>query len=170
MAGEEDINSPAYNIINQVTAFLPENESVYRENEQMKWCKVGAAAKVSIPDSRAIFDAYRLTKSIALLDKMLLAMELRIGSDSVFSQELKHCSNDDKVWTRASLEGLFNNDLDTNNSIYTWQNTEHWAVVKEAIIKDKDEINRAAAEFGVQPRLLVSVVIVEQLRLYYTQR
>ena len=136
----------------------------------MKWCKVGAAAKVSIPDSRAIFDAYRLTKSIALLDKMLLAMELRIGSDSVFSQELKHCSNDDKVWTRASLEGLFNNDLDTNNSIYTWQNTEHWAVVKEAIIKDKDEINRAAAEFGVQPRLLVSVVIVEQLRLYYTQR
>ncbi len=51
-----------------------------------------------------------------------------------------------------------------------WTQGEEWMVLKTAIAKDTPTINRAATVVGISPRLIVSVLIVEQLRLFYSER
>ncbi len=47
---------------------------------------------------------------------------------------------------------------------------EEWNVLKEAILRDKEVINRASKDSGVSSRLIVSALIVEQLRLFHSDR
>ncbi len=51
-----------------------------------------------------------------------------------------------------------------------WQNTEEWQVLSAAITKDAPVIDQAATASGITPRLLVANLIVEQLRLFFTER
>ena len=51
-----------------------------------------------------------------------------------------------------------------------WQNTEEWQVLSAAATTDAPAINRAAAVAGITPRLLVEDLVVEQLRLFFTER
>jgi hypothetical protein len=51
-----------------------------------------------------------------------------------------------------------------------WSQDEEWQVLKEAILKDTDSINAAAQKADMKPRMIVAVLIVEQLRLFHTDR
>lgn len=51
-----------------------------------------------------------------------------------------------------------------------WQSSEEWLALKEAILKDKEIINKTALEIGIPSRLIVSILIVEQLRLFNSER
>lgn len=175
VAGEEDSNSYAYNLIAktepvviQPLAVLPKNNSIYGDNENLNWCRLGAAVEVSPYDAKGMLVAYQFTKSANLLNRMLLALELRKGENSDFSKSLAACDNEVNKWNETSITKALVNV--TGSSAYTWQSSEYWQVIKESILKDQANINEAARRAGVQPRLLVSVAIVEQLRLYYTQR
>ncbi len=52
----------------------------------------------------------------------------------------------------------------------TWSKGEEWQVFTTAVHKDKESLQRAGNETGISPRLLVSLLAVEQLRLFYTNR
>ena len=51
-----------------------------------------------------------------------------------------------------------------------WANTPEWAVLKDAITKDTPVINHASEIAGISPRLIVATLIVEQLRLFNSDR
>jgi hypothetical protein len=51
-----------------------------------------------------------------------------------------------------------------------WQDTQEWDVLSSAITKDAPVINQAASASGVPARLIVSALVVEQLRLFFTER
>lgn len=51
-----------------------------------------------------------------------------------------------------------------------WAKSEEWSALKTAILRDKEAIYRASAIMDVRPRLLVSLLIVEQLRLFHDNR
>ena len=57
-----------------------------------------------------------------------------------------------------------------NGGNYYWASLPEWRTIKEAVVKDKDLIYRASATAGVNPRILVTQLAVEQLRLFYTER
>ena len=52
----------------------------------------------------------------------------------------------------------------------SWLAQEEWAVIKEAIIRDRESIYKASALLDVNPRLIVSIIMVEQLRLFTDDR
>ncbi len=56
------------------------------------------------------------------------------------------------------------------SSTQAWVNTEEWRVLKQAILKDKGAIHKAATTAHVSPRLLVAPLVVEQLRLFHSER
>jgi hypothetical protein len=56
------------------------------------------------------------------------------------------------------------------NQTPEWINSEEWTVLKAAIVKDKDMINMASRDSGVPSRVIVAVLIVEQLRLFNSER
>lgn len=61
-------------------------------------------------------------------------------------------------------------DKTTGKEVYYWQTLPEWQTIKAAVIKDQAVINRASLTSGVSPRLVVTGLVVEQLRLFYTER
>jgi len=64
-----------------------------------------------------------------------------------------------------SGNGLFN-----TGSIYEWMNISEWRDFKLAVAKDRALIDSAANLAGVEPRLIVSVLVGEQIRLFNSNR
>jgi hypothetical protein len=52
----------------------------------------------------------------------------------------------------------------------SWSNTEEWKILKEAIKKDTDVINKVSIETGVSSRKIVAILVVEQMRLFTSER
>jgi len=77
-----------------------------------------------------------------------------------------------------SNDRFFTGHTTTQNSgwvptgIFTtsWNNTPEWNSLKEAIQKDQPIINQVSKETGINSRLIVSMLIVEQLRLFNDDR
>ena len=57
-----------------------------------------------------------------------------------------------------------------NGTSPIWAKSSEWSVIREAVLRDKDDINKASNLVGINPRLIISALIVEQLRLFYTNR
>jgi hypothetical protein len=51
-----------------------------------------------------------------------------------------------------------------------WATLPEWSTIEQAVVKDKSLIYQAAATAGVTPRIIVTQLAVEQLRLFYTER
>lgn len=79
-------------------------------------------------------------------------------------------------WTKSSgivdtQHDYFKNKLtDPRTTTEIWAQGEEWNVLKQAIIKDRESINQAAERTGTKPRLIVATLIVEQLRLFHSNR
>ena len=76
-------------------------------------------------------------------------------------------------WTKTTgmvdrQHDYFNSQSSTVDT--SWAQGEEWKVLKEAIIKDKIVIKKAATVAIIDPRLIVATLIVEQLRLFNDNR
>jgi hypothetical protein len=70
-----------------------------------------------------------------------------------------------------SAQAIFNYNCQSLGKIsYAWMAPPDWPVLKEAIIKDQSQITRVSDETGVSARLLVSMLVGEQLRLFTSDR
>ncbi len=74
-------------------------------------------------------------------------------------------------WTRTkgvvdTQHDYFQDRIDESS----WSKSEEWLILKEAIRKDADVINRVALETGIPARMIVTPLVVEQLRLFYSER
>lgn len=57
-----------------------------------------------------------------------------------------------------------------DNKNYTWLNTEEYISLKESLKKEQVVLGRVQKETMIKPRLLVSILFVEQMRLYNSNR
>lgn len=58
----------------------------------------------------------------------------------------------------------------TLDSVCEWNKTPEWNVIREGLTKDADIINRVSKETGVAPRMIVAVVVPEQIRFFTANR
>lgn len=66
---------------------------------------------------------------------------------------------------------FFKNQNHTKNkTIEAWQTSEEWLILKDAIKKDKETIDRVSTETGIPSRIIVTPLVVEQLRLFNSER
>jgi hypothetical protein len=65
-------------------------------------------------------------------------------------------------------DSSFLQGTDSNES--NWIRSEEWTVLKQAINKDAEAINKAARDASIDPRLIVSILVPEQLRLFHSER
>lgn len=57
-----------------------------------------------------------------------------------------------------------------SKSVFEWMNIPEWQDFKLAVAKDKPLIDSVATVTGVEPRLIVSVLVGEQIRLFNSSR
>ncbi len=53
---------------------------------------------------------------------------------------------------------------------FVWINTEEYLSLKETLKKEKNTLNRTEGETGIKSRLVLSILFVEQMRLFYSDR
>lgn len=171
VAGNVDENNVFYNNAPTVVVenFLPLSDDLVNIQKKEIACKLLVISDYADYNSQIILSAYKSSGSYNLAQKMILAVMLRLDDKEEILSRLNLCKKED---TDLDYEKLLATRLLNikHENIFTWQKEEHWQVIREAVLKDEDVLKRVGTELKIQPRLILSVAIVEQLRLYYTQR
>ncbi|OQB06320.1 MAG: hypothetical protein BWY19_00311 [bacterium ADurb.Bin212] len=172
--GSKDINNTKYeNFALSDTYDLEEEVDSYEKEvaEKKMLCAIDVVSNYGTKNAKNILDAYNKYKDQLLIKKMLFAVEVRLGNSDYYNQ-IRNCQNS-TVYNQYSISYLkikLSKQEGGASSVFPWSNSEEWEVVKSAILKDKDQILSAGNDAGVDPRIILSVCLVEQFRLYNTQR
>lgn len=133
--------------------------SIYQNN-----CRLLVLSRLSPGLGRSLLNAYMSSNSEKVLAKSLLAAEVFLNDNQNYKKGVELC-----VKSLVQLKGL-NVSNDSVNSPYGWINSGEWPILREAIIKDQAQIKKVSEQTGVSERLLVTMLVGEQLRLYNSER
>jgi hypothetical protein len=147
-----------------------ENLSKTKEIRQKNLCSIDAIGKVAPINAWNILDAYNKTGSDIIASKMIFAAAVRLR-EALRAGEVDACEKNYAKTEISDYEKLQQKYKDkSGQNIFPWMNDQEWKTIEAAIIKDKDKINQAAAVANIEPRLIVASAIVEQVRLFHSQR
>lgn len=101
---------------------------------------------------------------------MIFAVKTHLKNPDVVEQSIKECVNTYQSGS-ISEEGLKQEATRTaGKNIFIWPDSPEWPTLVSGVTKDQSFIHQAAEIAHVDPRFIVSCLVVEQLRLYYSQR
>ncbi len=123
--------------------------------------KLMVLSKYFPENAKAIVEALQKTGDFALANKMIEAVNIKT-LDS-FDLETKFKKN------KAVFDEYDNYFYNPNNA-FDWASLDEWKVLKEAIKKDKHLIDSVGKLLGMEPRLIATVLIGEQIRLFKSDR
>lgn len=110
-------------------------------------------------NAKYIFDAYIVSKNETETMRMIDAAEIYLKNNSDYQKEIASLSKED-ISPSSAQKG----------SVFEWMNIAEWQVFKEAVAKDKKLIDSVGELTGVEPRLIVSCLVGEQIRLFNSSR
>jgi hypothetical protein len=156
-------NATSLNDLDSQIKQLSEKKEIKAKN----YCLIDLIGQYSPQTASKIIEIYQQTDADALAAKMILAARLRVEEKNG-SYIFRDC---DSANIQPDVDTISKKYLGAQGeSLFPWMNNEQWDTIKEAIVKDKDVIEKAAAISGVEPRLVVACAIVEQVRLFNSSR
>ena len=145
------------------------NLATWQKQEKINLCQLQVIGDIAPENAKNIAMVYKTNKSLWVFEQMILAVSLRLDNNQDFKDKLVACKSSDNNYPDEDVI-LSRYDKVNEKNIFAWSNNETWPIVSRAILKDKAVIESAAAAAEVDPRTIVSILLVEQLRLYNTQR
>ena len=139
-----------------------------KELKAKNYCLIDVIGQYSPQTSAKIIEIYNQTDSDALISKMILAARIRIEEKNGGSSVFANCDYENAQTNDAEINKKYAEAQ--GKTLFPWMDNEEWETIRQAIMKDKDLIEKAAATAGIEPRLLVSCAIVEQVRLFNSSR
>lgn len=113
------------------------------------------------PDnSRYILNAYLKSHNLVEAERMIGAVNLHMQENKGYISEIQEFEN------RSLIDGTQRN----SGSVFGWMNIAEWADFKVAVAKDKSLIDSVANLTEVESRLIVAVLVGEQIRLFNSDR
>lgn len=76
----------------------------------------------------------------------------------------------------SKIQGEFRNSMESTrkavfpDTSFAWVKSDEWIALSGALTKDREVIRKAASDASISPRILVSVVIAEQIRFFTSDR
>lgn len=109
-------------------------------------------------------------KDLAQKNLNSLMLTLNFNSNVELSALKNSCENDNSLnnISRQNFKELA--DMVDAKSPFAWANSEEWSIFKQGVLKDKDILEKIEKETGIKSRILVSQLMAEQLRLFYSDR
>lgn len=140
-----------------------------KQTKTENFCKIQVIGNYYPINAKKIIDIFDQTKVDSIATKAAMAVEIHLANNADFQKSVSQCdSQKGSVIEYSQLKNKFQN-AQSPNAFY-WIDKPEWQSVKEAVKKDKGIIDQVGKETGIEPRLLVSSMIVEQLRLFYSER
>ncbi len=174
--GQRDINNSKYQNFSSQTVQMvnaDQYEKAYEQEIEEKkiLCQMEIISNYSVGNAEQLLAVLQNTKDILLVKKMIFALEIRLGQNEQYGNQIKGCAKAE-IYNKYSENYLMIRlkDLPRAENIYPWVKSEEWGVVQTAILKDKEAIFEASNKARIDPRIVLAVCLVEQFRLYNTQR
>ncbi len=123
--------------------------------------KLTAISKLYPKNADLILRSLKNSKTTDNAKQMIAACEMYLQDNA----EYKSCIDKQNLAV-ANLKV----DTTKGENVIHWMNLPEWYALKEAIIKDKAEIDSAAKVAGVESRMIVSCLVGEQIRLFNSKR
>lgn len=140
-----------------------------KQDKQRLLCQIRVLSSYAGYDAAGVWTVYQQTQSQQLWQKMEFALKPYLPTE--YEPAALACSTaTDLTDTESSLATLIDANKTVDASLFAWRQAEEWPILVEALSKDTAIIQQAAEASGVPARLIMSALIVEQLRLYHTQR
>lgn len=164
---KKNIQGATLSSLNQEIEYLEKIRSLRKEN----YCKIENISQYFPQNSQIIIATAQNPNSDQLVSKMLNALELELNENHPLKKSLENCSQNSGVVLGVNFPEI-ENDVppEKKESAFFWVNTPEWQAIKEATLKDKPLIEQTGKISGIEPRLIVSSMIVEQLRLFNSER
>ncbi len=105
-----------------------------------------------------------------VMSNMIFAVSSHVPDFSAYQRAVSNCEHTYPTSPISATDIAARVNGSYGNNLFRWPDTKEWKIVTDAISKDKELILQAADEANLEPRLLVSSLVVEQLRLYFSQR
>lgn len=137
-----------------------EEESNVNLNEARLLHNLAVLSKYYPTNAFYIQNAYFETHNLKEAQRMLDAVNLYMKDNAEYVSEInsfKETREEEELEVKAK-------------SIFEWMNIPEWQDFKLAVAKDKPLIDSVASVTGVEPRLIVSVLVGEQIRLFNSNR
>ena len=107
-----------------------------------------------------IQNAYFESRNLKEAQQMLEAVDMYMHQNAEYQKEISDfAENDDSKQLRINAK-----------SVFEWMNIPEWQDFKLAVAKDKPLIDSVAEVTGVESRLIVSLLVGEQIRLFNSSR
>jgi hypothetical protein len=136
------------------------DSTAYNAQESEFFHNVLVLNKYYPENSIYILNAYLKSHNLDEARQMIAAVNLHMQDNADYQKELNQFEgSQDNKRPKAS-----------RGSVFTWMNIAEWQDFKLAVAKDKPLIDSAAHLTGVEPRLIVAVLVGEQIRLFNSDR
>ncbi len=133
-------------------------------------CKLEELSYTAPKNVDRILMAKKNIKSDSIVAQMIFAVETYLTNKDDYDKNVMGCMNNFSA-KNISEEQIENRvKSTTGQNIFVWPDQEEWKAVSESIKKDQKVINNAAIAANIEPRLIVSDLMVEQLRIFYSAR
>ena len=136
------------------------NDTAINFNEVQLLHNLTVLSKYYPANAYYIQNAFYKSHNLKEAQHMLEAVDLHMQDNAGYHSEV----NSFVVTQDPNQEKL------NTNSVFEWMNIKEWQDFKLAVAKDKNLIDSAAHLTGVEPRLIVSVLVGEQIRLFNSSR
>jgi hypothetical protein len=159
--GVVDFNDRYFQEIKDKYGKMTKNENADFEIEEARILhKLFVISRYYPDNSFYILDAYRKSQNLGEIKRMINAVELHLIDNADYQTEIKQFDTVNEEIKIVSKRG----------SVFNWMNITEWQDFKIAVAKDKPLIDSVALLTGVEPRLIVAVLVGEQIRLFNSSR
>ena len=111
-------------------------------------------------NSLYILNAYLKSRNLTEARQMIAAVNLHMKDNQQYMAEMKD----------FEAEGSLESTKQNSGSVFKCMNISEWGDFKLAVAKDKPLIDSVANLTGVEPRIIVAVLVGEQIRLFNSDR
>ena len=141
-----------------------------KEKQEKYWCTLEELSYTAPKNTLTMMKIKKETNSDFIFGQMLFAVQTHLENKEQFDTEVNKCVQNFDA-TKVNEDEISQRCVAANaKNIFEWPDKKEWFDVMASIVKDKDKINRAASVAKIEPRIIVSSLMVEQLRLFYSQR
>ncbi len=140
------------------------SDSIYELNKRktLLYSKIMILNDFYPKNAELILNSFSKNNDISVTEKMFDALNIKLVNNKPYQNQI----NSIKIDTPKNQIS----DSISNYNLYEWMNTEEWHVLKASILKDEKIIDSVEKVTGVNSRMIVSVLIGEQIRLFHSNR
>jgi hypothetical protein len=105
--------------------------------------------------------SYSRHGNILLAERMLAAIDMNMLDSADYNRKVREALDDFPQYRPQNPDSV---------NVFEWMNISEWSDFKVAVLKDTALIDSAAKVTDIEPRLIVSVLLGEQMRLFNSTR